>query len=207
MPLPCVMPARMSKLVIAVAMTAMIASFCSASRFFGDHPISSATGARRLQLYKSRESQSDLEVSGLIADLPAGETGYVHSADLFTLPQTTVEELGEVDSSDQSGRRIASGRTAPNNRASPSPNRIACAVIMKGSMVVENPAVIGQHSAGAQLSSPPTFSTTYAIRQASIQMPKCRAILSTPRQRLLLLQLISGPSLTRLPAPAINSRS
>ena len=164
MPLPCVMPTRLTKLVIA--------SFCSASGFFGDHPVSSATDARRLQLYKSSESQPDLEVSGLIADLPAGETGYVHSADLFTIPQTTVEESGEVDSSDRSGRQRASNRTPMNNRASLSPNRIACAVIMKGSMVVENPAVIGQRSAGAQLSSQPTFSTTYSIRQASIQMPK-----------------------------------
>lgn len=44
----------------------------------------------RLKLYRSRQSTTDLAITGLIAGLPLGATGYVHYDDLLTLPLVTV---------------------------------------------------------------------------------------------------------------------
>ena len=46
--------------------------------------------SHRLQMFKSRQTDTDLEVTGMLAGLPAGTPGYVRYADLLSLPQVSV---------------------------------------------------------------------------------------------------------------------
>jgi mono/diheme cytochrome c family protein len=51
--------------------------------------------ARRIPLYRMRQLDTDLEVTGMISGLPAGATGYVRYADLATLPKVTAGIHGD----------------------------------------------------------------------------------------------------------------
>jgi mono/diheme cytochrome c family protein len=57
-------------------------------------------GPTRLPIYTTRESDSDLEVTGMVAGLPAGATGYVRYSELASLPTITVTVRGDENFSE-----------------------------------------------------------------------------------------------------------
>jgi hypothetical protein len=85
-PLLFVMQPQTIRRFIAVTMIAL-GVCCSSVRASDNIPIHKTANSKRLQLYRSRQSDNDLEVTGLINGLPPGAIGYVHYADLLALPQ------------------------------------------------------------------------------------------------------------------------
>jgi mono/diheme cytochrome c family protein len=55
-----------------------------------------ATPARRISIYRTRQSASDLAVSGMVAGLPPGAVGFVRYVELATLPKVTAEVPGDA---------------------------------------------------------------------------------------------------------------
>jgi len=60
----------------------------------------SSQSARRIPIYRTRELDTDLEVTGMISGLPKGSTGYVRYADLTSLPKVTVAIHGDENFSE-----------------------------------------------------------------------------------------------------------
>jgi len=67
-----------------------------------------ASAARpRLILHSSRQADDDLEVTGMVAGLPAGSAGYVTYAELAKLPQVTVRVTADENFPSVGGRGIS----------------------------------------------------------------------------------------------------
>ena len=62
--------------------------------------------ARKLTIASSRHAEDDLEVTGMIAGLPAGAVGYVSYADLATLPQITTTIQNDSNFADQPSKGV-----------------------------------------------------------------------------------------------------
>ncbi len=59
-----------------------------------------ATLKSRLPIYRTRASDNDLEVTGMIAGLPVGATGYIRYTELASLPEITVTVHGDENFSE-----------------------------------------------------------------------------------------------------------
>jgi hypothetical protein len=79
------MDRRIGKAVTACAVCVVLLIACTHLAF--TLSARQATAARRIPIYQTRQMDTDLEVTGMIAGLPEGSRGYVRYADLASLPK------------------------------------------------------------------------------------------------------------------------
>ncbi len=80
---------------------------CADGQASDDAPVTKQNRLRHLKLYRSRQSDTDLAITGLVAGLPSGATGYVHYDDLLALPLVTVALQGDENFPEPDHQHIA----------------------------------------------------------------------------------------------------
>ena len=68
--------------------------------------VSQTHAVKKLTIASARHAEDDLEVTGMIAGLPAGAVGYVSSAELATLPQITTTIQNDSNFADQLSKGV-----------------------------------------------------------------------------------------------------
>jgi len=86
-------PFRLAALALALCSIAMPA-------------VSQTHAVKKLTIASARHAEDDLEVTGMIAGLPAGAVGYVSYAELATLPQITTTIQNDSNFADQLSKGV-----------------------------------------------------------------------------------------------------
>ena len=68
--------------------------------------VSQTHAVKKLTIASARHAEDDLEVTGMIAGLPAGAVGFVSSAELATLPQITTTIQNDSNFADQLSKGV-----------------------------------------------------------------------------------------------------